>query len=297
MNAAGLPMNPAGLPMNPAGLPMNAAGLPMGAANLPMNAAGLPMGAADLPGLEPELPVSNPRQVVLGRVNVERRAFTMTESDDLPSLAGDAALPSVRAPSHSVREEYAMPMNDRGERVGRHGGVNYGELDLGDVIGQPIAPSPVAETFQGNPFPAQGRGMDIGQEFDALPGATSQPYTSPVAEPQRQSPAKQTPAKKEARRAPAESEGPRRPWMQYALYGALGVLGVGVLGGAALATTEYGAFGKNWFDEQLHGPERHAAATRVIQYVDRLIEHDTYDRAIAGLRRLEQASARSVGDA
>jgi len=306
MNAAGLPMNPAGLPMNPAGLPMNAAGLPMGAANLPMNAAGLPMGAAnlpmnaaglpmgaaELPGLEPELPASNPRQVVLGRVNVERRAFTMTESDDLPSLAGDAALPSVRAPSHSVREEYAMPMNDRGERVGRHGGVNYGELDLGDVIGQPIPPSPAAETFQGNPFPPQGRGMDIGQEFDALPGATSQPYTRPVAEPQRQTPAKQTPAKKEVRRAAATSEGPRRPWMQYALYGALGVLGVGVLGGAALATTEYGAFGKNWFDEQLHGPERHAAATRVIQYVDRLIEHDTYDRAIAGLRRVEQALGR-----
>ncbi len=294
MNPAGLPMNPAGLPMNAAGLPMNAAGLPMGAANLPMNAAGLPMGAAELPGLEPELPMNNPRQVVLGRVNVERRAFTMTESDDLPSLAGDAALPSVRAPSqHSVREEYAVPMVDRGERATAHGGVNYGELDLGDVIGQPIPPTPaVGNTYQGNPFPPQSRGMDIGQEFDALPGAAGRPYGSPVAEAPMPPPtAKKTPAKKETRKV-AVSEGPRRPWMQYALYGALGVLGVGVLGGAALATTEYGAFGKNWFDEQLHGPERHAAATRVIQYVDRLIEHDTYDRAIAGLRRVEQALGR-----
>jgi tetratricopeptide (TPR) repeat protein len=303
MNAAGLPMGAAGLPMGAANLPMNAAGLPMGAANLPMNAAGLPMGAADLPmgsaelpGLEPDLPVSNPRQVVLGRVNVERRAFTMTDSEDLPSLAGDAALPSVRAPGpNAVREEYAVSMDDRNDRGFGHGGVNYGELDLGDVIGQPMPPSgPAVNTFQGNPFPSQGQGqgLDFGQEFDALPGAAGRGYADPGAQSiPAPSTKKATPAKKEVRKA-AESDGPRRPWMQYALYGTLGVLGVGVLGGAALATTEYGAFGKNWFDEQLHGPERHAAATRAIQYVDRLMEHDTYDRAIAGLRRVEQALAR-----
>ena len=298
--AAGLPMNAAGLPMNAAGLPMNAAGLPMNAAGLPMGAAELPMGSAELPGLEPDMPVSNPRQAVLGRVNVERRAFTMTDSDDLPSLAGEAALPSVRAPGpNAVREEYAVSMDDRNDRGFGHGGVNYGELDLGDVIGQPMPPSgPAVNTFQGNPFPpqgqgqGQGQGLDFGQEFDALPGAAGRGYADPGAQSiPAPSPKKVTPAKKEVRKA-AESDGPRRPWMQYALYGTLGLLGVGVLGGAALATTEYGAFGKNWFDEQLHGPERHAAATRAIQYVDRLMEHDTYDRAIAGLRRVEQALSR-----
>ncbi len=290
--AASLPQMAAGLPQTAADLPMNAAELPMGAAGFPMNAAELPMGAAELPGFEPDMTASNSRQVVLGRVNVERRAFSMTDGDDLPSLAGDAALPSVRPQAHpAVREEYKAPLDDRSERGSIHGGVNYGELDLGDVIGQPMPPNaPVANTVQGNPFPQQTRGTEVGQEFDALTGTAARPHGGPIGGTSQ--PSNKAAPKKEPRRLTPMSEGPRRPWMQYALYGTLGMLGIGVLGGAALATTEYGAFGKNWFDEQLHGPERHAAATRVIQYVDRLLEHDTYDRAIAGLRRLEQALAR-----
>ncbi len=287
MNAAGLPMNAAGLPMNASGLPMNAAGLPMNASGLPMNAAGLPMNAAELPNLEPDLPTGGPRLAVLGRVNVERRAFTV-DADDLPSLAGEAALP-VRSANQPVREEYATPMDDRGGRGLHGGGVNYGELDLGDVIGQPMPPPPSPYNPPGaNPYAPSTPAADIGREFDAIPGSVRPPPPHQSVQAPAPKPFKKEPAKK----ATPTHDGRARPWVQYALYGALGVLGIGVLGGAALATTEYGAFGKNWFDEQLHGPERHAAATRVIQYVDRFIEHDTYDRAISGLRRVEQALSR-----
>jgi len=84
----------------------------------------------------------------------------------------------------------------------------------------------------------------------------------------------------------------RRKRAMYALYGTLGVLGVAIVAGAALALTPYGAFGKNWIDEVLHGEERLVAASRVIQEVERSLERDTYERAIAGLRRLDQAVAR-----
>jgi len=70
-----------------------------------------------------------------------------------------------------------------------------------------------------------------------------------------------------------------------------GVIGL-IIGGAALSLTEYGPFGKNWFDDQINGPERHAAAQRVILYVDRVLEHDTYERAVGALRRLDQAVTR-----
>lgn len=289
MNAAGLPMNAAGLPMGAAQLPMNAATLPMGAAQLPINAAQLPLGSAKLPGLEPEGGAGAPRTQALGRINVERRAFTLDSlGDDLPSVAGaEAALPAVRP--QAFREEYAAPVDDR-DRGHGHGGVNYGELDLGDVIGAPIHTQGHTTSPMGSAF---GSPLDnvVGAEFD-FPG----PAAGTGAAPQRDAPAgalagaKKASAKQMAKAAAAS--GPRRPWGTYAFYGALGLLGVVVLGGAALAPTEYGAFGKNWIDEQLHGPERHAAASRVITYVDGVIEHDTYDKAIEGLRRLEEALAR-----
>jgi len=155
---------------------------------------------------------------------------------------------------------------------------------------QSIAPPPGASM---QPAPIVD---DILGSFDS--GASMPPASSPEFDPPMKAP---DAADKSVGRfgkktsidlgAPVDNPARRRRAM-YALYGALGVLGVAIIGGAALALTPYGAFGKNWIDDALHGEERLAAANRVIQEVERTLEQDTYERALAGLRRLDQAVVR-----
>ena len=331
MNAAGLPMNAAGLPMNAAGLPMSPAGLPMSPAGLPMSPAGLPMSPAGLPQFEaapPEIPDS-PLEVAapqggglkLGRIGIEKKAFTVA-SDDLPAVVADpAALPAPMQvkTGRAARKEVTREAPDvivamqEPPRVGAvssfpppAGGAAFGELDLGrggfsmppgagdvSAMGIPKDPLTGAAPLMSNqsfslppaansvgvlpsdPPPRAAAGADLGLNIPAPPATTGRSFGKPIGRP-----------------VETAAKGPRLPTRTLVLYGGLSLLGLAIIGGAALSLTEYGPFGRNWFDEQINGPERHAAAQRVILYVDRVLEHDTYERAVAALRRLDQAVTR-----
>jgi predicted Zn finger-like uncharacterized protein len=375
---ADLPLAADNLPMS-VDFPVLAENLPT-SVDLPQSTEALPSASdpthfgPEIPGLEPDpLPpiVTSPTMQAkegakLGRIGLERKAFTV--NDDLPAVSPGAALPapSTRGrrrieeevkpaarrnpaaspyvidsvpPPEEVREVRPAPAPFAATAAAPQGG-GFGDLDLGPMsldsappsfgYAQPSAPPmppglmappspqfisgpPVAPSLPplDNPFdpgiqsiaPPPGGSMqpapivdDILGSFDS--GASMPPMSSPEFEPPMKAP---EPVEKSGGRfgkktgldlGVAVDNPARRKRMMFALYGALGVLGVAIIGGAALALTPYGAFGKNWIDDALHGDERLAAANRVIQEVERILEQDTYERAVAGLRRLDQAVVR-----
>lgn len=174
-----------------------------------------------------------------------------------------------------------------------------GFVDLG-VSGPPPGPSPADYSLP--PSPLENPQSLLGEDLDSLP-PQSQPQprggaallASAVSAKTQQDEKNArrffTLRKKEAaEKKPAKAMDPKRK--AAILYGLMGFVAFSIIGGAALALTPYGAFGKNWFDEQINGPDRQAAAMRVIQQVERTMERDTYERALAGLRRLDQALER-----
>ncbi|MEZ4389695.1 MAG: tetratricopeptide repeat protein [Polyangiales bacterium] len=332
MNSAGLPMNSAGLPMNSAGLPMNSAGLPMNSAGLPMQPAELPLSPAELPQMDfgsaeiPDAPLESPMTqgggLKLGRIGIEKKAFTIN-ADDLPVLAGEgAALPAPMQvkTGRATRKEVAREVPDvvvamqEPPRMGAvssfpppAGGASFGELDLGSS-GFSLPPGAGASAVTSLPEESlTGASPLMSHQTFSLPPAASSVGALPSDPPPR-TPLDDSridaidaapvggPARgfgKPIGRALETPEKPRAiPTRTLALYGGLGLLAAFIIGGAALSLTEYGPFGKNWFDDQINGPERHAAAQRVILYVDRVLEHDTYERAVGALRRLDQAVTR-----
>ncbi len=236
----------------------------------------------------PATNVAAPPSTAIGRIGLERKAFAVGPEGALRDLPADVIIPAPlsRAATESV-----------GNRPGRGVGATFGELDLDESAepqgqaGDPydfVARDPghgAQHDFGTAPAAMQSPQEESGTEFDQMPltpegAAPTQDDGSFRAETPR-------PAR-EARR-PATPSSNRKMLL---VYGALGFLGLVGVGGGALALTEYGAFGKNWIDEQLNGPERHAAATRVIQQVDRMLERDTFDRAMAAVRRLDEAIER-----
>ncbi len=362
MTAAGLPMNAAGLPMTPAGLPMNAAGLPtadvrtthpMGSVETPsftLDEADVPMADTPkakakltppplllaeepdpvVPSREPEAGGTPAREgMKLGRIGLERRAFTVSSDADLPQTAASSGvgLPTAVAPSRSVRGARRDEVDLSGatgpsrspqgsiprlatsgefgavgasiEAPSRAAGGGFGDIELGgDAPGAPVPtpPSPVSAPLTTS-FPQSdvnvGRTSDAGGEFDSIPGVkgrTPLANQAPVAVAKPKFGPSGFADLRQADRIPTITQ--RLSRTQRVLYGSLAVVAVLVIGGASLAATSYGAFGKNFFDERVNGPTRHAAAARVIAYVNHTLEQDTYDTAVQALRRLDQAEAR-----
>ncbi len=395
--AAGLPSLAAGLPSLAAGLPAPAAGLPVPSAALPSPSAALPdvlsvglpdpvdlpsstealpaafdlsnFGAA-LPAVEPDpLPpvVTSPtmateRGARLGRIGLERKAFTVSaNADDLPVLSGGVALPASARSPRSARRSELDPDNVIARKAAAAAanpepaqralpvsqfpvapefpsldvapapppppthGAGFGELDLGPMDDESDPPSfgfvhpsegpaplhdpslpplenPFDPTMQ-SVFPQPSNSMQPAPLSDDLLRAPPMPdsllpppqgeFEPPTKGPEKISDKPEKGARFGTKKT--ESKGPafKLPFKAiYLAYGALGFAAVTILGGAALALTPYGAFGKNWIDEELHGDERLADANRVVQQVDRSLEHDTYERAMRSLNRLDDALSR-----
>ncbi len=368
---ADLPLAADNLPAS-VDFPMVVENLPT-SVDLPMSAEALPAASdpssfgPEVPGLDGEsLPpiVTSPTMqakepMKLGRIGLERKAFTVT--DDLPAVSPGAALPVVagRGRRRTIEEEVkpsarkapapaaspfvidsVPPPEPPRAPPPAPAAQGFGDLDLGPMsldsappsfgfagpsdppAPAAMAPPPQPLMFSGPPGAASLPPLDNPfdpsvQSIPAPPGASMQPapivddilgsfdrgnsLPSPASEFEPPAKAPEAPGRAAGRfgkKGALDLGGPpvdnpaRRRRAMYALYGALGVLGVAIIGGAALALTPYGAFGKNWVDDALHGDERLAAANRVIQEVERTLEQDTYERAIAGLRRLDQAVAR-----
>jgi len=186
------------------------------------------------------------------------------------------------------------PAADNAGPQRRGAGASFGELDLeaqdDDGPQQAMAQRRAAENAEqarlqhlGNTSERPEAYAESGSEFVGMPLGPEAPsaddasFKAPPPRPGRE------------RSRTADGKASRK---MLVVYGALGFLGLVGVGGGALALTEYGAFGKNWIDEQLNGPTRHAAATRVIQQVERMLERDTFDRAMAAVRRLDEAIER-----
>ncbi len=185
--------------------------------------------------------------------------FVHPSSD--PTQLHDPSLPPIENP---------FDPNEQSHYPGALSSMEPAPID-DDLLGAPSSPSPL---------------------MSPLPSPPSTPLTefdAPVRPPEK--------VEKKYRFGPrvpetSADEERRRTRMMWALYGTLGVLAVAIVGGAALALTPYGAFGKNAIDEELHGDERLSAANRVVQQVDRALERDTYGRAMRALTRLDEALAR-----
>ncbi|MBL8605420.1 MAG: zinc-ribbon domain-containing protein [Myxococcales bacterium] len=288
-SAAGYPApSTAGYPApSAAGYPApSAAGYPApSAGGYPVPSAGgypLPsQGALPSPTMvAPPSPVgereSTPSPVALGRIGLERKAFTVGPGG-AREVPADVIVPAplVRPPSpHTPTPRKAV-------------GGHFGELDLDEPTRQ--GPSPLnALSFederlrsmgQTSDLPPRGADADFGAEFDAIPLVPEPPQPEAPVERVSRPKARNTEVKPPSRKT---------LW----LYGSLGAVALIGVAGAALALTEHGAFGHKFIDEQINGPARHTAATQVIRYVDRTLEADTYDRAMAMVRRLDEAIER-----
>jgi tetratricopeptide (TPR) repeat protein len=168
---------------------------------------------------------------------------------------------------------------------GRAGGVGFGEVDLGGESGDAdTAGVPPTESQEFDQIPLEGaaRANSAAAVDAALDTALPPRVATPSAPPDgvRKAPGPRTPT-----RAPAGK--------RTGLYVGLGLLGAVVVGGAALALTSAGAFGTRWFDERMHGAERHAAAQRAMDTAARAFEDDTYARARRGLSELEAQIGRT----
>ena len=231
-----------------------------------------------------------PPSNTLGRIGLERKAFAVGPEGVLRDLPADVIIPAP----------LARPAAESDPGSGRRRGVgaSFGELDL-EADGGPARSrdprAPEYESTEGEQArldalgttherPSQYRQGETGTEFEGLP-------LTPEEAPGTDDGSFKSPPKRASRERSRDASG-RASRKMMVVYGALGFLGLVGVGGGALALTEYGAFGKNWIDEQLNGPARHAAATRVIQQVERMLERDTFDRAMAAVRRLDEAIER-----
>jgi tetratricopeptide (TPR) repeat protein len=227
----------------------------------------------------------------LARIAVERKAFTVGSDENLPIAVARGRDPNdfsaltggvVEAVgARTLRNSVPQPPVLSAPPAG---GATFGEIDLG-AAPVPSAPPPQDDPLGVGAAPPMAPPAPFDADFDSYRApATSQP--SPPKKPERK------PLFREIRPDPPPVDDlVRRKRMRY-LFTALGVLGVLLVLGAGLSLTPFGAFGKNWFDDQIHGPARREAATRVVQLVDRSLERDTYDRAMGALRRLDQAIER-----
>jgi predicted Zn finger-like uncharacterized protein len=198
-------------------------------------------------------------------------------------------------------------------------GAGFGELDLGPMDRGSMPPSfgfvhpseappalhdpslpPLENPFDASvqsAYPPPSRSMEPASLADELLGPPSSssliPPFNAASEFEPTSRAADKGARFGGKKVDASPAPTRRPFKAAWLgYGALGVAAVVILSGAALALTPYGAFGKNWIDEQLHGDERLGVANRVVQQVERSLEHDTYESAMRSLTRLDAAHSR-----
>jgi hypothetical protein len=227
----------------------------------------------------------------LARIAVEKKAFTVGTDENLPIAVARGRDPNdfssftggvVEAVgSRSMRASVPQPVNVSAPP----GGATFGEIDLG-AAPLPSEPPPPAEDPLGIGAPPPVDAPPPFGEFDSFRAPTSPSQPGPQKKPERK------PLFREIKPDPPPVDDlVRRKRMRY-LFTALGVIGVLLVAGAGLSLTPYGAFGKNWFDDQIHGPARREAAARVVQLVDRSLERDTYDRAMGSLRRLDQAIER-----
>jgi tetratricopeptide (TPR) repeat protein len=286
--AAALPAVPAGLPTVSAALPTRAAAVPLQVGTPPVPATGLSVAASALPSParafgEIDLPTvgeSLPSTLV-----DDRHLPARTPSPPPPTLGASSSFGEIDLPrelppgiklSPPGRPEVAssgaagaseLQFEDRprsspsgsglqakgGQRSG--GGMSYGELDLGGGDGAP-AEAPI--------------GVETALAPRASTGVAAAMPAAPVAQ--------GVPLPTAARRERPAAALRKRSFKSLAV---AGLFAAGLLAGAALQLTPYGAFGYLFFADRIYAGAYATAARAAIAEADRGLAADTYDAARA----------------
>jgi tetratricopeptide (TPR) repeat protein len=289
---ANLPAPQASLPVRSEGnLPSPAATLPMALDSLPAPARGF--GEIELPTFGDSFslasgPATPPPQpaVHVRQPGVDSAAFGLFGEIDLPHesppsssrtpIAASSAPPVESADfsdleledRRSVRPPQAQSLTPpilRSDAPKNAGGMSFGEVDIGGSSGA-------------------GAGGSIGLDSDDRLGRDT---------------AREAPLGLAAASAPARGQGAsqpgatasRKPSLAKSIVAAVAVLAV--IGGAALQTTPYGAFGYVAISDRLHASDYRQAAAAAIADTDRAVASDTYDAAKTALDGVNAAQARA----
>ncbi len=212
-------------------------------------------GELDLPlSDEPNVPI-----VSSSSVRSSQRPLPMPGDSMSPPDPGDLPLPPV--PGEGKK------------RTGARGGMGFGEVDLGGES-EPDAPPQSAPTDSAEFAEIP---LERAAPRDDLPGGTVDTAMQ----------IKPAPTVTGPRLSSAGVQRPVRPGVSKGLLIAIAVLGVVVIGGAALSLTPYGAFGTKYIDARLHGQERSAAAANAVRAAVRSLEGDEYGAFRRTLRSLD----------
>ena len=288
---ANLPAPQASLPVRSEGnLPSPAATLPMALDSLPAPARGF--GEIELPTFGDSFSLASgpatppPQPAHVRQPGVDSAAFGLFGEIDLPHesppsssrtpIAASSAPPVDSADfsdlelddRRSVRPPPAQSLTPpilRSDAPKSAGGMSFGEVDIGGSSGA-------------------GAGGSIGLDSDDRLGRDV---------------AREAPLGLAAASAPARGQGAsqpgatasRKPSLAKSIVAAVAVLAV--IGGAALQTTPYGAFGYVAISDRLHASDYRQAAAAAIADADRAVASDTYDAAKTALDGVNAAQARA----
>jgi tetratricopeptide (TPR) repeat protein len=320
-----LPAAGVGLPASTAGLPTVAAGLPSPGASLPMRAAGLPVAGSVLPTVAETLPnVAEVLPVAAEALPSPSRAFSEL---DLPVPTEDAAeagasgdfgeIDLPRDPEASLSFPPPMAAPPAPTDGGFDGGFDAGSLDLsggsaaplggardlGEVQLESVPPedSSFPPAVSAPPAAADG-GLGFG-EVDlgggdagaSIPGETAPRPAAAFAGVASLTPPESAEPKSVSVAPPppriAREPEERRKTSPAKVVAAV-LLTLGLLGGAALQLTPYGAFGYLTISDRIHAGAYAQATRDAIAQADKAGAPDTYEAAKAAAETVAAAHAR-----
>jgi len=318
-DVAGLPVVAAALPANAASLPMNAASLPVVASRSSSSAPSLPratnagappaapsagprgFGEIDLPpalGGPPPLPAAQGTSARadaahslegFGEIDLPREAPVIfpiapvapalpiaeapkqadKSSPDLDILQLDKSRPAAPRSGSSFKAMAAPPAVSHPAGAGMSfGEVDFGGIDLGGEasigVDEPPPPPPPPAAPTAPTAPTTPASVAAAVEAPLSLGALQ--AQQPVARPRR---------KRSIR-----------------LLVVAGIVGVAVIGGAALQLTPYGVFGTLYLSDRFHAKDYALATASAVQETQRTTTLDTYDAAKSAVAATKDAHAR-----
>ncbi|MGO9713108.1 MAG: tetratricopeptide repeat protein [Polyangiaceae bacterium] len=319
--ASSLPSVAGSLPAVASALPSVASSLPSVAGSLPAVANALPSVANALPSVqstsqqlpssvsgapafgvgddfgELELPraPNNPPAAAAGGSLFDENPFTSVAPPGQSAASGgdDGGFGELELPVAPENRPASFPPpggpHSEPGQTGAAGGMSFGELDLGGAgeSQAPIGGGEYGEASLGSviqPPPSAPSDVSRVSQLGQLPGSDGRSSADAFAGPSEAS--IDAPARPRRERAAERSRGPS-PLPKILA----GLVGVAVLGGAALTLTPYGPFGYYAVQDAAHKAEYAKAATDALQKLHDGLKTDVYSDSVNTANQLAAARA------